>query len=141
MTTTDRCDPLIDALLNALQSASATPTASGDGVAVTDYHDSSSPSDTSVLSAERLAAIVALLATAPTIVAGAPPGVTKGRISALLTPEERRHAGMIMEWLDRAGVLVEPRSAALRWREPRLFCSDDIDWIVAQVRSVHTEKP
>jgi hypothetical protein len=48
---------------------------------------------------------------------------------------------MIMEWLDRAGVLVEPRSAALRWREPRLFCSDDIDWIVAQVRSVHTEKP
>ncbi|MCS6841757.1 MAG: hypothetical protein NZ699_03520 [Roseiflexus sp.] len=141
MTTTDRSDSLIDVLMRALQSASAAPADVADRVASFDPFSTLSPSPSLGLSVERLAAIVTMLAAAPTIVAATPPGVTKGRISALLAPEERRHAALIMEWLDKAGVLVEPRSEALRWREPRPFCSDDIDWIVARVRLVHTEAP
>ncbi|MDW8215536.1 MAG: hypothetical protein RMJ55_18445 [Roseiflexaceae bacterium] len=139
MTTTDYGDSLINALMRALQSASATAVDSADSAGSSDSLNAASLSNPSGLSVERLAAIVAMLAAAPTIVAATPPGVTRGRISALLAPEERRYAALIMEWLDRAGVLVEPRSEALRWREPRPFCSDDIDWIVARVRSVHTE--
>lgn len=87
----------------------------------------------------RLAAVVALLAAAPAVVAATPPGVSKGRITALLLPEERRHGGALMALLDRAGVLVEPRSEALRWREPRPFCSTDTSWIVQQVQAVARE--
>ncbi len=135
----DSRDSLIDALIRALDTTHAPTIGVASHRASTD--DSSRASDPSLLSIERLAAVIALLASAPTIVAATPPGVTKGRIAALLTPEERRHAGLVMEWLDRAGVLVEPRSEALRWREPRPFCSNDIAWLTAQVRSVCLEAP
>lgn len=135
----DDRDSLIDALMRALDAAYATTTAVTSQRASTD--DGSQASDPSLLSIGRLEAVIALLASAPTIVAATPPGVTKGRIAALLAPEERRQAGLLMEWLDRAGVLVEPRSEALRWREPRPFCSNDIAWITAQVRSVCLEAP
>ncbi len=135
----DSRDSLIDALIRALDAAHAPTIGVASHRASTD--DSSPASDPSLLSIERLEAVIALLASAPTIVAAMPPGVTKGRIAALLAPEERRHAGLVMEWLDRAGVLVEPRSEALRWREPRPFCSNDIAWIIAQVRSVCLEAP
>ncbi|MFQ3630784.1 hypothetical protein [Roseiflexus sp.] len=135
----DGRDSLIDALMRALDATHATTIAVASYRASTD--DGSRASDPSLLSIEHLEAVIALLASAPTIVAATPPGVTKGRIAALLAPEERRHAGLLMEWLDRAGVLVEPRSEALRWREPRPFCSNDIAWITAQVRSVRLEAP
>lgn len=141
MTTIDRCDPLINALMRALQSAPAMPADAPDNASASISSNHLSPSVSSALSVERLAAIVAHLAIAPTIAAATPPGVTRGRISALLPPEERRYAALIMERLDRAGVLVEPRSEALRWREPRPFRSDDIDWIVTQVRLTHMEAP
>ncbi len=132
MMPSDCRDSLIDALMRALDAAhSVTTGCAADG--------GSSPSNLSLLPVERLEAIIALLATAPAIMAASPPGVTKGRIAALLEPEERRHAGLLMEWLDRAGVLIEPRSEALRWREPRPFCSNDIAWIATQVRSVCME--
>lgn len=120
-------DSLIAALLRALEPAST-------GDPPDDHSASARQTITPNLPVERLAAIAAMLATAPSIVAVAPPGVTKGRIAALLSPDERRYAGMVMEALDRAGVLVEPRAEALRWREPRLFCQNDPDWIVARVR-------
>jgi hypothetical protein len=139
MTNPERCDSLIDALMRALDAAhSATTGVVNDGASASDGSPSSDPS---LLSVERLEAIVALLAAAPSIVAATPPGVTKGRISALLPPEERRYAALIMERLDKAAVLVEPRSEALRWREPRPFRSDDIDWIVARVWSASGETP
>lgn len=141
MTTIDRCDSLINALMRALQSAPAMPVDFADNAVLSSPSTAPSPSESSALSVERLETIVAQLATAPTITAVTPPGVTRGRISAILPPEERHHAALIMERLDRAGVLVEPRSEALRWREPRPFRSDDIDWIVAQVRSTHMEAP
>ncbi|MBO9335362.1 MAG: hypothetical protein J7455_11625 [Roseiflexus sp.] len=125
-------DSLITALLRALEPASASDPPDNDSASVP-------KTVTQTLSVERLAAIAAMLATAPSIVAVVPPGVTKGRIAALLSPDERRYAGTVMEVLDRAGVLVEPRAEALRWREPRLFCRDDRDWIVAQVRSSSME--
>ncbi len=87
----------------------------------------------------RLAAVVAMLAAAPAIVAATPPGVSKGRITALLLPDERRHGGALMVLLDRAGVLVEPRSEALRWREPRPFRSADTGWIIQQVQAAARE--
>ncbi len=136
----DGRDSLIDALMRALDAAYATTTAVTSQRASTD-DGCSRASDPSLLSIGRLEAVIALLASSPTIVAATPPGVTKGRIATLLAPEERRHAGLLMEWLDRAGVLVEPRSEALRWREPRPFCSNDIAWITAQVRSVCLEAP
>lgn len=139
MTTIDRCDPLINALMRALQSAPAMPADFADNTGLLSPSTAPLPSESSALPMERLEAIVAQLARAPTIVAATPPGVTRGRISALLPPEERRHAALIMERLDTAGVLVEPRSEALRWREPRPFRSEDIDWIIAQVRSTHME--
>lgn len=137
MTHPERRDSLINALMRALDAAhAATTDVANDGAST---NAASPPSEPSLLPVERLEAIVALLAAAPAIVAATPPGVTKGRIAALLAPEERRHAGLLMEWLDRAGVLVEPRSEALRWREPRPFCHNDIAWITAQVRAVRTE--
>lgn len=137
MMPSDCRDSLIDALMRALDAVHSVTTGCAADGASTD--GGSSPSNLSLLPVERLEAIIALLATAPAIMAASPPGVTKGRIAALLEPEERRHAGLLMEWLDRAGVLVEPRSEALRWREPRPFCSNDIAWIATQVRSVCME--
>ncbi|MGQ9829441.1 MAG: hypothetical protein ACUVSY_09635 [Roseiflexus sp.] len=127
ITASEAPDSLIAVLLRILEPASA-----GDPP---DNHSAGTPQTIApTLPVERLGAIAAMLATAPSIVAVVPPGVTRGRIAALLSPDERRYAGMVMEVLDRAGVLVEPRAEALRWREPRLFCRDDPDWIVAQVR-------
>jgi hypothetical protein len=125
-------DSLITALLRALEPASASDPPDDDSTGAP-------KTVPQTLSVERLAAIATMLATAPSIVAVVPPGVTKGRIAALLPPDERRYAGTVMEALDRAGVLVEPRAEALRWREPRPFCRDDCDWIVAQVRSSRME--
>lgn len=139
MTNPEHRDSLIVALIRALDAAHSATTGFANQGASTD--DGSPPSNPSLLPVERLEAILALLAASPAIVAATPPGVTKGRIAALLAPEERRHAGLIMEWLDRAGVLIEPRAETLRWREPRPFCHNDIAWIVAQVRSVCTEAP
>ncbi|ABU56208.1 hypothetical protein [Roseiflexus castenholzii] len=133
----DRCDSLINALRRALDAAHAAAT----GVVADDASvgDGAPSSDPSSLPVERLEAIITLLATAPTIGAATPPGVTKGRLAALLPPEERRHAGRIMEWLDRAGVLVEPRSEAVRWREPRPLRGEDIADLIRRVQSVARE--
>lgn len=133
-------DTLIDTLTRALQSSDSALTITAGSTASADDPDASSLPDASRLSVERLAALVVMLATAPAIATATPPGVTKGRVAALLAPDERRHASAIMQWLDRAGVLVEPRAEALRWREPRLFCCDDVDRIVARVRSTFVEQ-
>lgn len=92
------------------------------------------------LAAERLGAIVVELLESPAIHAARPPGITKGRIAALLQAEERQFAEMLMRRLDAAGVLVEPRSDTLRWREPRLFRDADPAWILAQVMAQATEE-
>lgn len=92
------------------------------------------------LSSERLEAIITELTKSPAINAARPPGITKGRIAALLQAEERQFAEMLMRRLDAAGVLGEPRSDALRWREPRLFRDADPAWILARVMAQTTEE-
>jgi hypothetical protein len=74
-------DSLITALLRALEPASASDPPDNDSASVP-------KTVTQTLSVERLAAIAAMLATAPSIVAVVPPGVTKGRIAALLSPDD-----------------------------------------------------
>lgn len=82
---------------------------------------------------ERLADIVACILAAPSINTATPPGVTKGRLAALLAPGEREFAQSLMLRFDQACVLTEPRAESLRWREPRRFITGDIDWILAQI--------
>jgi hypothetical protein len=79
------------------------------------------------LSPTRVGAIIEQLLAASEITEARPPGVTKGRLAALLPPEERSRAGELMAWLDAAGILADPRDERVRWREPRPLRSNDVD--------------
>lgn len=81
--------------------------------------------------------IVRRMLAEETIVQATPPGVTRGRIAALLPLGWRGAAPALMAWLDAAGVLAEPANEGLRWREPRPLRSDDLRWIAAKL----TETP
>jgi hypothetical protein len=87
-----------------------------------------------LLPPERLEPFARRLLTDPAVVSATPPGVTRGRIAALLPAEERGRAAALMAWLDAAGVLEDPRDETLRWREPRRLRSDDHEWVAARLR-------
>lgn len=82
----------------------------------------------------QIAALVERLLSDPSILAATPPGVTKGRLARMLPPEQRNASEALFQWLDRAGVLHEPTSEALRRREPRLLQTTDRDWIAARLQ-------
>ncbi|GAB4126787.1 MAG: hypothetical protein Fur005_33530 [Roseiflexaceae bacterium] len=84
--------------------------------------------------ADQVEQLIRQLLTNPQIVAATPPGLTKSRLAACLPTHARQHANAIMLWFDQAGILLDPRSEALRYREPRMFCQLDLDWIMARLR-------
>jgi hypothetical protein len=83
----------------------------------------------------EVAGLVESLLTDARIVGVSPPGVTRARLAALLAPARRTSAAALLDWLDAAGLLDEPRSEALRRREPRRLRSSDPGWIAERLRA------
>lgn len=92
------------------------------------------PAGPGPLTPAQVQELIEQLHTAACIVGANPPGVTRGRLSPLLPNAARASAQAVMAWLDAAGVLTAPQNETLRWREPRLVSSTDLDWIAAQLR-------
>jgi hypothetical protein len=89
------------------------------------------------MSVEQVEQLIRHLLTNPQIVSATPPGLTKSRLAACLPTNVRQHAAAMMLWFDQAGILHDPRSEALRYREPRMFCQPDLEWIMARLRGHH----
>jgi hypothetical protein len=87
------------------------------------------------MAAADIEALVTRVLSDPSITAATPPGLTKNRLSALLPAGHRAQAAVLMEWFDQASVLLPPRDATLRWREPRLLSECALDVIAARLRA------
>ncbi len=86
------------------------------------------------LSPTDVGALIERLLKEPTIINVVPPGITRGRLAHVLPAAARHHAEAIMVWLDAAGVLDEPRAEHVRWREPRMIKTHELEWIAKKLR-------
>jgi hypothetical protein len=81
----------------------------------------------------ELACMIEQLLNAAAIWHVQPPGLTRGRLAQALPDRFKIRATALLRWLDAAGLLVEPRSEALRWREPRALTTADLMIIAARL--------
>jgi hypothetical protein len=128
-------DALATRLARAFSGEPATDERTRAGDERTDACDQVWPRGPGAMSPAEVEALIRLVLVDPSIVATAPPGVTKGRLAALLAPSTRAQAGSLLAWLDHAGVLEEPRDEGLRWREPRLLRECEPEAIAARLRA------
>jgi hypothetical protein len=81
----------------------------------------------------ELRRLIERLLADPSVAAGPFPGLTVQRLRALLEPGHRSLAAEVLVWLDQAGLLEAPASAAEPFRHPRALRSTDPEQIVAQL--------
>jgi len=81
----------------------------------------------------ELACMIEQLLNAAAIWHVQPPGLTRGRLAQALPDRFKIRAMALLRWLDAASLLVEPRSEALRWREPRALTTADLVVIAARL--------
>jgi len=81
----------------------------------------------------ELACMIEQLLNAAAIWHVQPPGLTRGRLAQALPDRFKIRAMALLRWLDAASLLVEPRSEALRWREPRALTTADLMIIAARL--------
>ncbi|MBU6332818.1 MAG: hypothetical protein KGS47_00325 [Chloroflexi bacterium] len=89
-----------------------------------------------VADAGELEQIVERILHATTLWAAHPPGLTRGRLAQVLPDPFKARATVLLRWFDAAGILVEPRDEALRWREPRPLATMDRTLIAARLSDV-----
>jgi hypothetical protein len=89
-----------------------------------------------VADAGELEQIMERILHATTLWAAHPPGLTRGRLAQVLPDPFKARATVLLRWFDAAGILVEPRDEALRWREPRPLATMDRTLIAARLSDV-----